>query len=402
MRSKLKVFYGLNESGTNFWRGKIPAWKLMEKGLCDVRLLSIYKHSPEEVESMLLSSDVAFLQSPCGIESTLEYIKLFKLGIATIADFDDNLFDCHPLNPGYATLGLHNVDVTLPDGTSQSLWKDQRMGFSIKDNEKRFLAFTDLLHVTNTVTTTTQYLKNELSNCADKEEGDFRIIPNSIDFKLFRPWTQKRLDHSKLRIGWTASDSHLLEGRLVMMILQELRKRRSDFQFVILGNVEKLRHVATEVPVEWHEFVDLSVYPLKLASLEFDIGICPLEDHSFNKSKSALKWSEYASLGIPSVCTDIEPYWVIKDGIDGYTAKNVMQFVDKLCILMDNEKKRLDMGKAAFDRNFQDYNIDKNCELWLETFERAYFREPLRELTYKGEPLERLNKDVRRFEEIPV
>ena len=390
MKSKLKVFYGLNESGTNYWRGKVPAKALMDRNLCDINLMSIFKHTSEEVEEMMLDSDVIFMQSPCGIESTLEYIKLFQLGKASIADFDDNLFDCHPLNPGYATLGMHDITITLADGSKETLWKDGRLGFSIKDNARRFCAFIDTLLVANTVTTTTNYLRGELSESSSKDPEDFVVIPNSIDFNKFRPFESKRLDHSKLRIGWTASDSHILEGNLVMRIINELYKRRSDFQFVILGNVEKLRLVAGIFPVEWHQFVDLEVYPLKLASLELDIGICPLVDHSFNRSKSALKWSEYSSVGVPSVCSDVQPYWVIKDGQDGFRAHDVDTFVDKICVLMDNEKKRKDIANNAYDRNFEDFNIDKNCEMWLQTFERAYFKEPTRSLSYKGKPLERL------------
>lgn len=390
MKSKLKVFYAINESGTAFWRGRLPAKALMRRDLCDVRLINLYKHEGKEVEDMLLSSDVAFMQSPCGIECTLEFVKLFQLGKASVADFDDNLFDCHPLNPGYATLGLHDVDITLPDGTKESLWKDERMGFSIKDNTKRFCSFIDTLLVANTVTTTTNYLRNELVESSSKDADDFRIIPNAIDFNMFRPFPTKRLDHSKLRIGWTASDSHILEGRMVMQIIQELYKRRSDFTFVILGNVEKLRKVAGVFPVEWHQFAPLEVYPMKLASLEFDIGICPLENHTFNKSKSALKWSEYSAMKWPSVCSNIEPYWTVRDGTDGLLASNVEEFVDKICLLMDNEQKRRKVAEAAYERNLADFNIDRVCEAWLETFERAYFREPTRTLTYKGEPLERL------------
>ena len=386
--SKLKVFYGLNLSGTAYWRGKLPAQALMHRDLCDVKLMHLLKHSGEEVEEMLLDSDVVFMQSPCGIECTLEYVKLFQLGKASIADFDDNLFDCHPLNPGYATLGLHDVDVTLADGTKESLWKDQKMGFSIKDNSKRFCSFIDTLLIANTVTTTTPYLKSELSGASAKEADDFKIIPNAVDFTKFRAFPKK--ENKKLRIGWTASDSHILEGNMVMRIINELYRRRSDFQFVILGNVEKLRFVAGMFPIEWHGFVELEIYPLKLASLNLDIGICPLETHSFNKSKSALKWTEYSSLKIPSVCTNLEPYWVVKDGEDGLMASTVDQFVDQICVLMDNEQKRLKVAEAAYDRNFEEFNIDTVCEQWLETFERAYFREPTRVLTYKGKPLERI------------
>lgn len=391
--SKLKVFFALNESGVNYWRGKVPAKALQKHNLCDVKVLNLYKHTGSEVEEMLLGSDVIYMASPCGIDCTLEYIKFYQLGKAGVCDFDDNLFDCHPLNPGYSTLGLNEVTIALPDGSKEILWKDQRMGFSLKDNAKRFCSFIDILYVANTVTTTTKYLRDELSDASAKDKDDFIILPNSIDFNTFKPF-QRRLDHSKFRIGWTASDSHLLEGRMVMDIIKELSKRRSDFQFVILGNIEKFRVVSKDLPIEWHEFVDLSIYPIKLASLELDLGICPLENHSFNKSKSALKWTEYSALGIPSVCSDIEPYKIITDGVDGMLAGSTAEFVDKICEIMDNSKTRQDIIRNSYEHNFDKYNIDKNCHKWLETFERAYFKEPQRQLTYKGKPLERIGEKI--------
>lgn len=61
---------------------------------------------------------------------------------------------------------------------------------------------------------------------------------------------------------------------------------------------------------------------------------------------------------------------------------------------MDNEQKRIKVAEAAYDRNRTDFNIDTVCEQWLETFERAYFKEPSRALTYKGKPLERIGKEL--------
>jgi glycosyltransferase involved in cell wall biosynthesis len=250
----------------------------------------------------------------------------------------------------------------------------------------RFNSHVDVLQVSTLITTTTPHLQGVLSSRVKRDPSEFHIIPNSIDFNLYRPFS-KRLRNSRPRIGWTASDSHLLEGQMIMRILTELYRRRSDFDFVIMGNIEKFRAASDRFPIEWHDFCDISIYPLKLASLELDIGLCPLEDFSFNRAKSCLKWSEYAAMKVPAVCSNLEPYKIIRDGLDGILADDVNLFVDGIERLLDNPLERKKMAQAAFDRNFEEYNLDKNVHLWMEVFERAYLRDGNRELTYKGKPI---------------
>jgi hypothetical protein len=49
-------------------------------------------------------------------------------------------------------------------------------------------------------------------------------------------------------------------------------------------------------------------YPAKLASLNLDLAVAPLEIHPFNEAKSNLRLLEYGVMGWPVVCTDIHPY----------------------------------------------------------------------------------------------
>jgi len=54
--------------------------------------------------------------------------------------------------------------------------------------------------------------------------------------------------------------------------------------------------------------VPFSQYPAKLASLNLDLAIAPLEQNIFNEAKSNLRLLEYGILGYPVVCSDIYPY----------------------------------------------------------------------------------------------
>jgi glycosyltransferase involved in cell wall biosynthesis len=387
----LKVYFAINESGVNYWRGKIPAWELKRRNLCDVKMFNIYDYSQAQVEQEMGEADVIYMPCAAGMEALLEITAHIRNKKAVVVDYDDNLFDCHPYNPGYATLGLYPVTVNNSDGTVVELWKDQRHGFSLPDNRKRYYAHIDILHTANQVTTTTEKLKSALLEYVERDTRYFNIIPNSINFDIYKPFEKRIHSRDKIRIGWTASDSHIVEGRYIMRVLNELKKRRSDFEFVILGNVEKLRWVEKEsgFNVEWHEFTDINVYPLKLASLEFDIGIVPLENHSFNLCKSALKWSEYSAMKIPSVVSNLAPYDCVNDGIDGLKAKSEIDMADKIEALMNDSILRNKIATNAYERNRADFNIEHTCLKWLDVFERAHLLP--HQVMYKGEPLKTLD-----------
>jgi hypothetical protein len=59
---------------------------------------------------------------------------------------------------------------------------------------------------------------------------------------------------------------------------------------------------------EFHPGVFIDDYPAKLASLNLDLAIAPLEDNLFNRCKTNLRLLEYGACGFPVVCSDIEPY----------------------------------------------------------------------------------------------
>lgn len=49
-------------------------------------------------------------------------------------------------------------------------------------------------------------------------------------------------------------------------------------------------------------------YPAKMAALNLDLAIAPLEINAFNESKSNLRLLEYGVMGWPVICSDIFPY----------------------------------------------------------------------------------------------
>jgi hypothetical protein len=59
---------------------------------------------------------------------------------------------------------------------------------------------------------------------------------------------------------------------------------------------------------EFHSGVPIEEYPRKLASLNLDLALAPLEENAFNECKSNLRLLEYGACGFPVICTDMVCY----------------------------------------------------------------------------------------------
>jgi glycosyltransferase involved in cell wall biosynthesis len=369
----LKIFFSVNHSGCAWWRSRQPAEMIKKLGLAQVEIFSQYDTARNDVGRMLAECDLIVAQSPCGVTSVALTREYQEMGKVVIIDYDDLVYSCSPFNPAYRTLGIRNVNVKDVDGNDHTLWKDGEKGFSIKDNYGRYRSQEDLFKLADGVTVTTEYLKDRFIEENPILKDKITVIPNSINFNLFYPFPKRKND--RIRIGWTASSSHLNEVWMVRDIFRKLfEKYGNKIVFVQMGDIQELNGVFTPEQFEYHRFIDITVYPLKFASLNLDIGICPLVDDEFNRCKSALKWSEYASMKVPAVCSDLPSYNCVEDGKTGFLAKDVDEFVDKISRLVDDEVLRREIAENAYQKNFADFNLEKNVVNMVKFYEDTYNR----------------------------
>ncbi|MEI2771211.1 MAG: hypothetical protein V9G98_10910 [Candidatus Competibacter sp.] len=107
---------------------------------------------------------------------------------------------------------------------------------------------------------------------------------------------------AKPRVGWAGAQQH--HGDLAF-IADVVKQTHDEVEWVFFGMcLDELRPYVKEV----HDWVHLNDYPAKLASMDLDLAVAPLEHHSFNEAKSNLRILEHGILGRPMVCTDIYPY----------------------------------------------------------------------------------------------
>lgn len=89
-----------------------------------------------------------------------------------------------------------------------------------------------------------------------------------------------------------------------------------------------------------------------------DINLAVLTPDPITDCKSELKWFEAACFGVPSVVSATQNYLdVIRDGEDGFIARDPNQWHDLLCRLIQDPALRRDMGARARERVMTEYGL---------------------------------------------
>jgi GT2 family glycosyltransferase/2-polyprenyl-3-methyl-5-hydroxy-6-metoxy-1,4-benzoquinol methylase len=164
-----------------------------------------------------------------------------------------------------------------------------------KDLHKRFRKGISLCH---RFIVSTDFLAEEYRGYCE----DIVVVQNYIERARWGELKPERMHRPKARVGWAGSVTH--DGDLAV-IFDVVKATAKEVDWVFFGMCpEEIRPYVAE----FHAGVALKDYPAKLASLDLDLAVAPLEDVPFNHGKSHLRLLEYGVLGYPVICSDLTPY----------------------------------------------------------------------------------------------
>jgi GT2 family glycosyltransferase len=203
-------------------------------------------------------------------------------------DFIKSMENYKQENNAFIIFGQDDLMTALPPKNpfAKTVYKD------VKKRVRKCLSLADRLVVT------TEPLAHALSGMVD----DIRVVPNYLDESIWGALQSKRHAGAKPRVGWAGAQQHLGDLELLEEVVRETA---SEVDWVFFGMCPPfLRPYVKEV----HDAVEFQRYPEKLAQLNLDIALAPLEHNRFNESKSNLRLLEYGILGWAVVASDIHPY----------------------------------------------------------------------------------------------
>ncbi len=257
-----------------------------------------------------------------------------------VYDLDDNYLDLPESNPVYDKFQKTKKDRSILSTT---------------------LSFADAL------TVSTEPLKERIQAHIKHLYGidmPVFVIPNMNDVN---DWNYKPAPKYKDRIviGYAGSNSHQDDLVMVMPVINKLMTKYPNLWFEIIGAIDKTKldsYFKTWDKKNLNRVAMLPAtatfweWPQYLAKQKWNIGIAPLVDTAFTRSKSHIKWMEYSMYQIPVVASRVYPYFMelcgrktIVDGETGFLASNLKDWEDKLEALIKSQSLRKKIGKQAYE-----------------------------------------------------
>jgi glycosyltransferase involved in cell wall biosynthesis len=334
----MRIAYAARTTSANgFYRGIGPMSALAQDGGHRVRRLPVETNQPAKgVE--LGELDVLHVHRFCE-ERTLRLARAAKESGATVVwDNDDDL-------------GMMPKSVVNHREWTGYAW-DRRLA-----EMRRLFRFTDL------VTTPSEPLAERLRSLgAPRTE----VIENFVDDPFTR---MERPPHDGVTIGWVAGLEHVMDVERLPIrdVLQRLLDERPDVAVASIGLGLGLRGD------RYHHIDGVMLVELPGYLANFDIGIAPLSDLAFNRSRSNVKLKEYAAVGTPWLASPIGPYAGLGEQQGGRLVADD-DWHAALARLIDKPRERRKLAKRAAAWGAGE-TLSKNAHRWeaslLEAVERT-------------------------------
>lgn len=200
----------------------------------------------------------------------------------------------------------------------------------------------------------------ELADAYGDLASDVRVVHNYIEDAKWGYLQPRRVNGERPRVGWAGGSSHAGD---LEMIADVVRILADEVDWVFFGMCPSALQPYVK---EFHGAVPIEGYAPKLASLNLDLALAPLENHPFNECKSNLRLLEYGMLGYPVVCTDIAPY---RGGFPVWRVKNATaDWVDAIRMAVADRDQLMAAGDQLRAYVRQHWLLENSCDRWLEAW----------------------------------
>jgi glycosyltransferase involved in cell wall biosynthesis len=334
-------------SSVDWWRIMNPYTQVAKKKGWDIEFkikAHDEKEEPEEMWDKIGRENDIIVTSYIDTPKAYAYLRATcqKYKRKLVMDLDDNVYEVDEMNPAYIRYHPNSEALKVVD----SILKDVP------------ILTTSTRHLAKIVVLRRQKAVYVLENYIDKDKYIYKpeLIPDNGE---------------KIIIGYQGSSTHY-NDLMLTNILHVLRRIcikytqvRCHFIGCIIDEIEnyipKKQLIMTGGERDHDNWIKL------WQKLDFDIGIAPLLDTSFNRAKSSIKYYEYALRKIPAVYSFIEPYSTkVQENHTGFLARDEEEWFEKLSWLVENKILRKKMGDVSRKDVLDNYTIQKHWKKWLE------------------------------------
>lgn len=348
------VHYNADHSGCGLWRMSWPAHLINFHGKAMVTESTVMIHDPKwygHVKAIRVQRQATPHQ-----KTFMEHLKNMQsqIGFKLIYEVDDVIFrEC------------------IPDYN--------KFKFAFEADEVRQSAI-DIINMCDEVTVTCDFMRDLYREKTGKQE--ITVLPNFVPrFWMGNHFDERKVSHNydkhkkKPRILYAGSGAHFdVENRAGQRddfehVVKAIVDSRKKYQWVFIGAFPlALRPYIQSGEIEFHPWQKLYEYPKKIADLEINMSVAPLQDNDFNRAKSDLKYIEACCYGIPVACQDMETYKHAE--IKFKTGEEMIACIDRELKQAGRYKNQaIQRYKVAQDRFLEH---DRNLDCYMELYTLPY------------------------------
>lgn len=339
-KRKLKIaFICTGSSGLSFYRAFQPAMAIKQMGLAEVSVL-FYRHQdtmgqpwevdflnnpaiPDVIESHFKWADVVVcmkLVMPHSLEHIANCAR--KYGKCLLTEIDDAIFSTSYYN---GAANFHRAGDFLTQ------------------------VFANQVQASDGLIVSTPYLKDYYL----KYHKSVHVVENAIDLSLWRSITPQR--GPEVNLGWMGGASHNEDLALVKDAIFKVIEKDNVWFKCLHGTPDFFKG---NKKIKWDSvFKPIDKYPRWVSKAGFNIGIAPLLDNTFNRSKSNLRWLEMSAMGIPTVASPLNHFKeTIEHGVTGFLASTHEEWISYLLRLIDEPELRENVGRNARNQVKEHWN----------------------------------------------
>lgn len=269
-------------------------------------------------------------------------------------------------------------------------WNEAYHSFRNGSNFRRVSL--DCMRNADALIVTTPHLKDVYGTINDT----IHVVENALDFKgdrKFVGWDKVSVrKHKGIRIGWIGGRAHFDDLMMIAPMLKKVLRKHEEATLVLINSAikESCRLLGKDYPFKGFpnvHYADRSVpinrYASFAASFGFDIGLAPLVDCNFNRSKSNLRFLEYSALKIPTIATDISHFREsIRSSVNGFLIEdnNLDKWEEAIELLITDTNLRERVGREAYHHVKRNFNVARNAPKYLRLLKelagKSVFSEP--------------------------
>jgi len=202
-----------------------------------------------------------------------------------------------------------------------------------------------------------------LAKQAQRFNDNVKIVPTGLDTKAYMVEAKAKSD-GRIRLVWIGSKSTLQYLVEIKPALERIGLRYDNVVLrIICDDFFDLQNMEVEKR-QW----SLEKQAEDLATSH--IGLAPLPDNRFTRGKCGFKILQYEAANLPVVTSPVgvnSEY--VRNGVTGYHASNIRQWIDKVSELIDDvelRKQMADAGRAQAQRFDTTVIGKKLCSLITE------------------------------------